>query len=95
MTIHEMVLDISCEICPFTTKDEAEMKTHIQTLHRTIKVEVKQEDQNVIKCDQCEYRCKLNIQYKKHLELKHTNEGTYKCKYCEFNTNLGTHTIKA
>ena len=86
MATHVMALDIKCEICPFTTKEETEMKTHIQTLHEI--VEVKPEEQNVFKCDQCEYKCKLKIQYNQHMKLKHKERGRYTCKHCEFKTNF-------
>ena len=38
------------------------------------------EDQSIFGCDICEYKCKLNIQLKKHMKMKHSNEQkhTYK-----------------
>ena len=88
MTSHELTLDSKCEICNFTTRDESELKTHIQSIHKIVKVDLNDEDQNVIKCNKCEYKCKLNIQYKKHMNLKHKQDKRYSCKHCEFSTNF-------
>ena len=37
--------------------------------------------------DHSNYRCRLNIQLKKHKELKHINDGKYNWNFCDFKTD--------
>ena len=64
------------------------MKTHKQTEHMSTKVELNAEDQNVILCEKCDYKCKYHIQINKHIERKHNASSKYKCKLCSFSTDF-------
>ena len=60
------------------------MVCHTQTSHMALKVDVKLTDQVVIKCDHCEFKCRLNIQLKKHKQTTHApenNECRFKCSW--------------
>ena len=85
---HEEAVNIKCESCEHTSTDEIEMKTHTQSVHQTIQVDLSVEDQNTIKCSLCEYKCKLNIQYNQHMKSTHYHEGKYTCKHCDYSTNF-------
>ena len=82
--IPEKVLEFDCKKCPFTTNNEKEKLLHNQSKHMNIQVDLNLADQNVIKCKQCEYKCRYTIQIKKHMKNKHGSEPKYKCKQCEF-----------
>ena len=60
--------------------------------HVTIKVNVQINEQIVLSCLQCEYKCRFNIQLKKHMNRKHcgkeTEQGKYKWVLCSFNGNF-------
>ena len=60
--------------------------------HVTIKVNIQINEQIVLSCLQCEYKCRFNIQLKKHMNRKHcgkeTEQGKYKCVLCSFNGNF-------
>ena len=54
--------ELKCNICGYETNTESDLKVHVQTLHRSLKVNI--ESQNMIKCTECPYICKYNIQLK-------------------------------
>ena len=79
----------SCDQCEFSTNAEEHLKVHIQTIHQSAKVDVNVTSIRTIKCQACEYVCKLNIQMKKHLEKEHgENSPSYKCNLCEFGADF-------
>ena len=88
MGTHVTSLEVNCQKCDFITMNKDEIKEHIQTIHSEIKVNLKIEDQNVISCDECDYKCRLNIQLKKHMKNKHEDDRKYKCTECEYTTNF-------
>ena len=88
MATHVTLLDIKCEKCDFVTTNKEEIKVHMQTTHSDIKVDLRIEDQNVIICDECGYKCRLNIQYKNHKKNKHKGDGKYECKECDYTTSF-------
>ena len=50
-------------------------------------MEINNEEQVVLQCNECEYFCRLNIQLKKHRELKHAVETRTECNHCGFSGN--------
>ena len=73
-----------CEDCHHETNHHEELNIHIQVEHKTLKVEIQIKDQLEIPCDQCEYKCRLNIQLKKHKRTCHKNiQLKYNCDICE------------
>ena len=81
---HVDVMQFNCKKCAFTTNNEEKKLQHIQSSHMNMQVDLNLADQNVIKCEHCEYRCRYRIQIKKHVEKKHITEHKYKCKQCDF-----------
>ena len=56
----------------------------------TTSVKIGTKEQFVIKCDKCEYACKLNIQLKKHMKKDHSetqDTPKYGCEECNFTSN--------
>ena len=84
---HDDIRQFKCKKCAFTTNNEEERLSHIQSSHMNMQVDLNLADQNVIKCEQCEYRCRYRIQLKKHMEKKHIPEHKYKCKQCDFRSD--------
>ena len=84
--LHKIKPILKCEKCEFTTIDEPILKSHIQTTHKVIKIDMKVTEPIEFKCDECEYKCKLNIQLKKHKKSVHVEEGNamIQCDQCEF-----------
>ena len=80
--------EFKCDKCGFISNTESENKIHEQTIHKLNRVDLEVADQNTIKCDQCEYKCRYVIQFKKHVEKYHVTENAYKCKQCDFATEF-------
>ena len=72
--------NFKCDKCDFLGECEPVFLIHQQTHHLSTKVNIEIADQKVIVCSVCEYRCRLNIQIKKHTESKHKS-GSQKPKY--------------
>ena len=68
-------------------------------MHKSVEVNIGTEEQTVIACSKCPYKCKLNIQLKKHMKKHHTEDPKYKCTECEFTANFTAstweHTLSA
>ena len=76
---------ITCKKCKLTFKTEENMKSHMQTIHQSAKIELVKETSSCLKCTECDYMCRLNIQMKKHMENAHTEDNlAYGCELCEF-----------
>ena len=52
-----------------------------------MRVNIDAEDQNVVQCNECGYKCKLNIQLKNHMKTKHQTDSRYSCKECQYTSN--------
>ena len=68
-----------CETCNYEAVVDSELKTHNQSKHMEVKVDIHKIEPNVkvpIKflCDQCEFSFKLNIQLRKHIQKIHENK---------------------
>ena len=87
MTDHTNHKSIACESCELVTEDVDMLKVHRQIKHMSSKVDLRAEDQRVISCDQCGYKCKYNIQLKKHLTNTHQTKKHY-CKTCDYSTDF-------
>ena len=87
--LHKIKPTWKCERCEFTTIDELSFNTHVQTIHKVIKIDINVEDQIEFKCDQCEYKCRLNRQLKNHKKSVHVEKdlGRLKCGTCDFTAN--------
>ena len=79
-----------CQECDYTSIDETAFNNHKQTKHMSLKVDINIKDQVVIKCDHCDFKCRLNIQLRKHIQSTHgheDNEYRYKCELCDFESH--------
>ena len=65
-----------------------DLSMHMQTYHMSIEVNIERKDQQNIACEQCEYKCRLNIQLKKHIKTKHQDVKKYNCEECYFSINF-------
>ena len=91
--------EIKCQLCEHTSTNKEDFKVHTQTEHKQVQVVISKEDMVEVKCDECEYKCTLNIQLKKHKSIKHPKgsekELKYYCDNCNFATdyflNAGNH----
>ena len=92
------VPEVECNKCDFHTTDIKELNVHHQTTHMRMKVNVNTVEQTSIACDQCDYKCGLNIQLKKHMKMKHEAPTKYTCKECEYSSDFiadaWEHTLK-
>ena len=68
-TVHEQQT-FSCGKCKYQTQTENDLNTHFQIKHMDTKVTIESEGV-LVKCNICEYRCKLNIQLNNHKKRKH------------------------
>ena len=55
-------------------------------------VNIDADDQTIIACNKCDYKCRLNIQLKKHTTKKHPSESKYNCNEYGFETNYVANT---
>ena len=88
MSTHEPKPILSCEVCDLIFTDPGNLNQHKQTYHMSVQVNVRTEDTNCIVCDLCKYRCKYNIQLRKHLKTVHAMEQKYTCKECDYTTDF-------
>ena len=79
-----------CESCNHFSNTKEDLEKHIQLIHKETKIEIAWEDQNVVQCDQCAYKCRLNIQLKKHRNTVHGNkepitqsDELFPCNFCD------------
>ena len=79
---HPPVQEIACEGCAFTSTDQKVIEAHKQASHMSAKVDLNVTDQSVIACDQCAYKCKYNIQLKKHHQNSHSTIEPFPCEAC-------------
>ena len=77
----------NCDRCEHVASSRGELKQHKQTIHDTVRIEINQPD-NIISCNTCGYKCKLNIQMRKHNEKMHATQDLtkekFKCNHCDF-----------
>ena len=78
------IFNENCHQCDHIALNDLELKKHIQTIHKVVKVDVS--SNMVIKCTVCDYACNLNIKMKKHMEKQHEEKSIHKqtCNLCEF-----------
>ena len=83
-------LPCKCSKCDFAAISEDILKQHIQSKHQFIQVDIhstktKKVNHQVVSCNQCQYKCKLNIQLKNHMKRKHAvQDMKFKCDFCQF-----------
>ena len=66
---------LNCDKCCYTTSESMELIQHTQLTHCSIQVDICRV--NVIKCEFCDYSCKLNIQLKvQQKDIIHEREVT-------------------
>ena len=89
---------VNCGSCGRGFHNQSELNAHYQTTHMTMEVNVNSEEQTILACDQCDFRCRLNIQLKKHMKTKHEAPNKYNCKECEYSSDFiadaWEHTLK-
>ena len=95
----------SCDLCEYNTKVLSESKIHKDTEHLSVQVNVKnlkevrplpsQECETdrvkeMIRCDKCNYECRLNIQLRKHTQSKHAaaRRRLLYCDKCDFKCDV-------
>ena len=59
-------IKLVCECCNYETDSDESLNANKQTEHKMLKVDITKKDQVVVTCEQCDYKCRLNIQMKKH-----------------------------
>ena len=89
--IHTKKIEIKCNLCELVFDSNENIAVHTQTEHKQAQVVISKEDMVKIECDECEYKCTLNIQLRKHKNRKHPNDSEielkYKCNECDFSSN--------
>ena len=84
-----------CDRCDFKSIKKERIDIHLQTNHKNLRVDIAEEDQIQFQCDQCEYRCNLNIKLRSHKkkihEAKEDSGRSFKCNNCEFTSNHVLH----
>ena len=78
---------IGKDISSFKSLDANDLKVHNQTYHMGLKVNIDVKEQTIIECSQCDFKCRLNIQLKKHIVNTHQAEANYNCKECGYTTD--------
>ena len=81
--------NLKCNKCEFRTNVLEDLNQHILSTHINVVVEVNKLPP-ILSCSVCDHKFNLNIQLKKHMDRKHTDEGKYQCNFCEFNTDVLT-----
>ena len=88
--VHLIMTFYNCTSCKFRSTVMKEFKIHVDTNHLAVKVDIKRvndiqqeplEGLKKVECVHCPYKCKFNIQLKKHCMAKHQ---TYECDECPF-----------
>ena len=75
----------NCKKCRYHFQTENDLNIHFQSTHMLTKVAIGPNDQKLVKCDTCEYKCKLNIQLKNHKKQKHMGDSTkHSCSCKEY-----------
>ena len=77
---NEETVAYKCKKCDFIGQTQKDLNTHIQSIHMLTMVNIGTTDQIILACDICEYKCKLNIQLKRHMKIKHTEEPNHTYK---------------
>ena len=88
---------IRCELCPFEATNMEDIGSHVQVKHKTTQVKISKEEQVVLMCDQCEYRCNLNIKLKKHKMVHQKEKETdliYECDVCDLTFDFLTQALE-
>ena len=81
-----------CEVCAQVFFENSDLSQHKQAYHMSVSVNVDTIEQNAIACNLCHYRCRYNIQLRKHLRTTHVIEQKYTCKFCDFSTDFVANT---
>ena len=93
-TMHVDTDKFKCNKCHFSSTNLLAISEHSQTVHMEIQVNIGGKEQTVIECDLCDYKCKYNIQLRKHLRAMHVMDQKYNCKECEYKTDYVANTWK-
>ena len=93
-TMHVDTDQFKCSKCEFSSTNQLAISEHSQTVHMEIQVNIGKKEQTVIACDLCDYKCKYNIQLRKHLRAIHVMDQKYNCKECEYKTDYVANTWK-
>ena len=93
---HLIITFYNCTTCEFKSTILKEFKIHVDTFHSRVQVDMSripgdkmsEEVSKTLGCSQCNYRCKYNIQLKKHNLAKHQ---LHECAECTFTTQSLEH----
>ena len=92
-----------CHMCKFKSNTEETIDSHIQIEHKTTSVHISAKEQLVFTCDECGYRCGLNIKLRKHKQKHHIQQPDskepspklkYQCDGCDFSSDYRVQTVK-
>ena len=87
--IEEATIGLNCGSCEFEGEETNDLRTHKQLEHMDVKIDVGATfDKQTVACDQCPYKCKLNIQLRAHKRKHHVMDPKYQCKSCQFTSNF-------
>ena len=72
MNVHHKVDDrFYCCKCEFETNEQSLLNEHKQTFHMDVRIGVQPIISKPLSCDQCEFKYRLNIGIRKHVQKKH------------------------
>ena len=83
-----------CKSCDYISDTKDDLINHNQVIHKILKVDLGAKDRIEMQCDECQYKCLLNIHLKKHKKAVHEvqeNDLKYNCEKCAFATNYLLH----
>ena len=80
-----------CLICRYEAQSQPKLNQHTEENHLNGRVDINKPRLNV-SCEKCDYKCKFNIQLKKHRKTHHEESGNagYSCQSCSFKSYLLT-----
>ena len=84
--LHSMAM-FTCNECKFETKRRDNLKRHIESKHKFIKINPATKKQPVmLSCDSCEYKTIKKNHLTRHTSAKHS-KILYSCRQCNFACN--------
>ena len=97
--VHIIIKVYACLVCDHKTTIQKENRIHVDTMHRSVQIRTERlttekefDKGKEIKCSNCEYKCSLNIQLRRHQQLKHAEHIAKAPKLVTEEGNQGTGT---
>ena len=89
--VDDKAVMIKCNCCEYETTSSSESKAHEQLHHMQLRVSL--DPISVISCTECSFKCRLNIQLRKHMKSSHYHETKHTCSVCEFVCNSSSNIV--